>query len=160
MNTQTFLHLGLTVHLIALTMAVGVTIANAIATNQFWKLYDRNSAHGLSAFRAIKKFQVIGMIGLLLLILSGITMLWLYNWAYGEQLWFKIKMTCILLLLINGFTVGRITTLRFERMLMEDGHQEGLKQDTLRLRTTSKLFHLIQLSLFAFIIILASFRFT
>src|SRR6266705_3593667 len=109
MNTQTLLHLCLTVHLMALTMTVGVTIANALATSQFWKLYDKNMEHGLSAFRAINKFQLFGMIGLILLILSGITMLWLYNWAYGEQLWFKIKMDCLLLILINGFTLGRIT---------------------------------------------------
>jgi len=158
MNTQTLLHLCLTVHLIALTMAVGVTIANAVASSQFWKLYDKNIEHGLSAFRAIKKFQMFGMIGLILLLLSGITMLWLYNWAYGEQLWFKIKMNCILLILINGFTLGRITTLKLEKLLKEERPSDNLV-DISRLRRNQKIFHFTQLSLFILIVVLASFRF-
>jgi hypothetical protein len=139
-------------------MAVGVTIANAVASRQFWKLYDANPEHGLAAFKGIKKFQMFGMLGLLLLILSGITMLWLYNWAYGEQLWFKIKMTCILLILVNGFTLGRITTLRLEKLLKQE-HVSDAMQDTSRLRRNQTLFHVTQLSLFVLIIMLASFRF-
>ncbi|HEU5290734.1 MAG TPA: hypothetical protein VFU05_08845 [Cyclobacteriaceae bacterium] len=157
MNTQTFLHISLVVHLIALTMVVGITIANAVASHQFWKLYDMNREHGLSAFKGIKKLQLFGMLGLLLLIFSGILMLWLYNWAYGEQLWFQVKMTCLVLILVNGFTMGRITTLRMEKLLKEGSDTKH--QDTQRLRRDMKIFQLTQLSLFMIIIVLASFRF-
>ena len=65
---QTILHLSLVVHIIAISMVVGITIANFVAFKQFWKLYAVNHEQGLSAFRAITNFQFIGMIGLLLLI--------------------------------------------------------------------------------------------
>lgn len=158
MSTQTLLHICLAVHLFALTMAVGVTIANAVASSQFWKLYDTNKEHGISAFRGIKKFQILGGLGLLLLIASGFTMLWLYNWAYGEQLWFKIKMTCILLILVNGFTLGRITNLKLGKLLKGD-HLSHQSQDTSSLRRNLTIFYSTQLSLFLLIIVLASFRF-
>jgi hypothetical protein len=158
MNTQTSLHLCLTVHLIALTMAVGAIIANAIVSRQFWKLYDSNQEHGIAAFRGIGKLQLVGMLGLLLLIASGITMLWLYNWAYGEQLWFKIKMTCILLLFVNGFTLGRITTLKLARLIKEPYNSDAA-QNTTQLRKNQSTFYFIQLLLFGIIIGLAVFRF-
>jgi uncharacterized membrane protein len=139
-------------------MAVGVTIANTVASKQFWKLYNNNKEHGIAAFKGIKKFQMLGMIGLLLLIVSGITLLGLYNWAYGEQLWFKIKMTCILLILVNGFTLGRITTLKLDKLLKGE-HTPDHPKDTFRLRRNHFLFQIIQLSLFSLIIVLASFRF-
>jgi uncharacterized membrane protein len=157
MNTQTLLHLGLTVHLLALAMAVGVTIANAVASTQFWKLYDNNSTQGLSAFRAIKRFQTIGMIGLLLLIVSGIFMLWLYQGGFGGQLWFNIKMMCILLIFVNGVTLGRSTTLKLDKILKDEN---SAVTDTTRLRKHQRIFQVTQLSLFMIIIVLASFRFT
>lgn len=147
------------IHLIALTMAVGITIASAVASRQFWKLYDSDRLQGLSAFRGIKKFQLFGMVGLLLLILSGITMLSLYDWAYGEQLWFRIKMSCILLILVNGFTFGRMTTVRMGKLLARDGHANGAEVGVLRLKRNQSIFLATQLSLFFVIIVMSSFRF-
>lgn len=158
MNTQSLLHLFLLIHLIALTMSVGITIASAVATTQFWKLYDKDRLQGILAFRGIRKFQVIGGLGMLLLILSGIAMLWLYNWAFGEQLWFHIKMGCILLIFVNGFTFGRITTARMGKLL-KDEETGNAAVDVSRLRRRQGIFHAAQLSLFFIIILMASFRF-
>ena len=159
MSTQSLLHLFLSIHLIALTMAVGITIASAVATSQFWKLYDKDRLQGISAFRGIKKFQIFGGLGLLLLILSGVVMLSLYNGAFHDQLWFQIKMTCILLLLINGFTLGRITTKKMSKLLKDDQQANSQVPDIPRLKRNQAIFHATQLSLFFIIIVLASFRF-
>jgi len=159
MNTQTILRITLVLHLIALTMAVGITIANAIAFKQFWKLYYNNKEHGLSAFRAITKFRVFGIIGLMVLILTGLILLWLFNWTLGELLWFKIKMFIVVLLFVNGFTMGRITSEKLETLLRQEAGSTDLQPDTKRLRRHLIIFHFTQLTLFTLIIILAVFRF-
>jgi uncharacterized membrane protein YbjE (DUF340 family) len=159
MNTQTILNIALTVHLISLTLAVGITVANAVAFPQFWKLYDKNKEQGLSAFEGIAKFQLVGIIGLLLLILSGITMLWVFHWTLGEQLWFRIKMILVLLLFVNGFTLGRTTTLKLRKLLKRKKDDNDAKPQTNRLRKNLQIFNLTQLSIFIVIIILAVFRF-
>jgi uncharacterized membrane protein YbjE (DUF340 family) len=160
MNTQTILQISLVLHLIALAMAVGITIANAVAFKQFWKLYDANKEHGLAAFRAITKFQLFGIVGLSLLILSGITMLWLSQWTFVELLSFKIKMSLVVLLFVNGFTLGRTTTLKLQKLLSEEKQPDELQTETTRLRRNLQIFHLTQLSIFTMIIIFAVFRFT
>jgi uncharacterized membrane protein SirB2 len=159
MNTQSLLHLLLSIHLIALTMAVGITIASTVASNQFWKLYDKDKLQGISAFRGIKKFQLFGGLGLLLLIVSGVGMLSLYNGAFHDQLWFQIKMTCILLMIVNGVTLGRITTNRMSKLLNGDGQTSNPGTDIPRLKRNQAIFYATQLSLFVVIIVLASFRF-
>ena len=58
MNTHTILQTALVLHLIALAMAIGITLANAIAQKQFWKLYDQNKSQGIAAFRATLKFRI------------------------------------------------------------------------------------------------------
>jgi len=62
-------------------MVVGITDANFVAFTVL-ETYAVNLDQGLSAFRAISKLSIIGMIGLLLLILSGTTMLYLVEWSF------------------------------------------------------------------------------
>jgi hypothetical protein len=159
MSAQTILHITLVLHLIALTIAVGITIATAIAFRQFWRLYDKNKEYGLSAFRAITKFRVFGIIGLMVLILTGLIMLWLFDWTLAGLLWFKIKMFIVVLLFVNGFTSGRTTSQKLEALLKQEAGSPGFAPDTKKLRRHLMIFHLTQLTLFALIIILAVFRF-
>jgi uncharacterized membrane protein SirB2 len=140
-------------------MAVGVTIASAVASTQFWKLYDKDRIRGISAFQGIKKFQVVGGLGMLLLILSGIIMLSLYNGAFHDQLWFQIKMVCILLIIVNGIIFGRMTTKRMSKLLKSDGEPGNVDAGIPRLKRLQAIFHTTQLSLFFIIILMASFRF-
>jgi hypothetical protein len=160
MNTQTILQIALVLHLIALAVAIGITLANAIANRQFWKLYDRNRPLGLAAFRATTKFRIFGMIGLAVLIVTGVIMLWIYQWTFVELLWFKIKMVVVVLLFVNGFTLGRTTAQKLERILNVEDKSGDPHPETTRLRRNLETFQFIQLALFVVIIVLAVFRFT
>ena len=160
MSTQVILKSMLVLHFIALALAIGITLANAVAFRQFWKLYDRNKAHGLSAFRAITKLQVFGILGLMLLILTGIAMLWLFQWTLVALLWFRIKLLFVLLLFVNGFTLGRTTTMKLQVLISEERDFDKLQPETIRLRKNLRIFQLTQLCLFTIIIILAVFRFS
>ncbi len=155
---QILLHLSLVVHIIAISMVVGITIANFVAFKQFWKLYAVNRDQGLSAFRAISNFQLIGMIGLLLLILSGITMLYLVEWSFFSLLWFKIKLSIILLIFVNGFTMGRIQTIKLQAFLSDEKTSTESQHDIGKIKRNMKIFHLTQLTLFVIIIIVSVFR--
>jgi hypothetical protein len=139
-------------------MAIGKTLAGFIAHQQFWKLFETNRGHGIAAFKAIAKFQTAGIIGLLLLILSGLTMLTLVQWTFLSLLWFKIKLFIVLLLIVNGFTLGRTSTLRLQRFVLK-----GVKHaqpDAVTVKRSVRIFQAIQLSLFLLIILLSVFRFT
>jgi len=160
MNNQTILNISLVLHLIALSLAMGITIANYVASKQFWKLYDTNKEQGLAAFSSISKFQLFGTIGLLLLIISGITLLYLFQWTFISLLWFKIKLSIVVLIFVNGFTIGRMQTLKLQALLTKEGKSNELQTDTINLRRNLQIFHLTQLSLFILIIVLAVFRFS
>jgi hypothetical protein len=156
---QTIQHITLVIHIIAISMVMGITIANFIAFKQFWKLYAVHHDRGLSAFRAISNFQSVGIIGLLLLILSGTTMLYLFEWTLLSLLWFKIKLSVIVLIFINGFTLGRTQTLKLQAFLAEEKKSSESQHDLESLKRKLQIFHLTQLSLFVLIIIVSVFRF-
>jgi len=160
MISQTILHTTLVVHIVGISMVLGITIANYVAFKQFWKLYDINKEQGLSAFRAISKFQVVGITGLLLLILSGTIMLYLFQWTFYELLWFKIKLCLVLLIFINGFTMGRIQTLKLIAFLSEARAPSESPKDIALLKRNLRIFHLTQLLLFFLIIVVSVFRFS
>lgn len=160
MNTQTILQITLVLHIIALVIAIGITLANTIANRQFWKLYDQNKEQGLAAFKATTKFRIFGILGLMLLIVTGIIMLWLFNWTLGQLLWFKIKMFIVVLLFGNGFTLGRSTSKKLEKILLVENIPNEVQPETIRLRINMSIFQITQLSLFVIIIIISVFRFT
>src|SRR5882762_4307952 len=157
MMSQTILHTSLVVHIIGVSMVLGITIANYVAFRQCWKLYGTHKEQGLSAFQAVSKFQIVGITGLLLLILSGIIMLYLFQWTFYELLWFKIKLCLVLLIFINGFTTGRIQTLKLIAFLSEASESP---EDIALLKRNLRVFHLTQLMLFFLIIVVSVFRFS
>jgi len=160
MMSQTILHTSLVVHIIGVSMVLGITIANYVAFRQCWKLYGTHKEQGLSAFQAVSKFQIVGITGLLLLILSGIIMLYLFQWTFYELLWFKIKLCLVLLIFINGFTTGRIQTLKLMAFLSEVSATGESPKDIALLKRNLRIFHLTQLLLFFLIIVVSVFRFS
>jgi hypothetical protein len=159
MNTSSILHIALVIHFIALAMAVGITIVNPVAFRQFWNLYDKNKKQGLAAFRATKNFLLVGMIGLGLLIITGIIMLWCYQWTLADLLWFKIKMSCVVLLFLNGLLRGRKPNIKLLKLLSEEKSTNEVQPETMHLRKQLQIFHLTQLGIFIIAIIMAVFKF-
>jgi hypothetical protein len=159
MNTQIILPLVLTLHIVGLILAIGVTIANFVTYKNFWTLYDADRQKGLSAFRAYLKLQPYGFLGLGLLILTGITMLWLFQWTFISLLWFKIKLSLVVLIFVNGFTLGMTSTMKLQTLLSEESKPGAPPPDVASIRKTTQAFQLIQLSLFFLIIVLSIFRF-
>lgn len=147
-------------HIIGFTAAIGITIATYLAYNQFWKLYRYNNAMGAAAFRTFRLLQIAGMIGLTLVLVAGICMLALTSWAFMHQIWFHIKLTLVLLIFVTGFTIGRTSTLKLKNFLAKDQSGSGMNDEARQIRSRLRTYHIIQLFLYASIIVLSVFRFT
>jgi hypothetical protein len=83
----------------------------------------------------------------------------LVEWAFLSLLWFKTKLSIVVLIFVNGFTMSRIQTLKLQAFLSEEEKSTECQPDIPRLKRNLQVFHLTQLSLFVLIIIVSVFRF-
>lgn len=146
-------------HIFGFIAAIGVTLASLVAYIQFWNLYAVDRDKGVAAVRAFQKLQMVGGIGLGVVILSGVGMLAMMDWAFIQVLWFQIKLGLVLLLFVNGFMIGRIPSVKLEKLLREDGQSSNEQSEINFIHARLKTFQIIQLMIFATIIFLTVFRF-
>lgn len=146
-----------TLHVYAFIAAIGVTLASLIAYRKFWLVYDKDPAHGLSAFPIIQGLQVAGGIGMGVLLLAGIGMLAIAHWSFIDLTWFQVKLGMIALIFINGATTGRTSAMQVKG-LMENAQPPYAKSEVPAIKSRVRLFFSIQLALFAAIILLSVFR--
>ena len=149
---------ALVIHIIGFIVTIGITLASFQAYQQFWKLYAFNKEQGLAAFRSFKSMQVIGLFGLLALIISGVAMLALVHWTFLSLLWFQVKLGLVVLIFVNGFTLGRGSTMQLQAFLKQEQSDKSIIEVN-KIRSRLQNFQLIQLAIFLGIIILTVFRF-
>ena len=105
------------------------------------------------------KFPRLLATGIILLLVTGISMMAVTRGVFGEQLWFRIKMVIVVLIIINGLAVGRRQAMKLRRLITTDTGDSDTQQKVKSLRQGIALFHISQLLLFIVIIILSTFRF-
>jgi hypothetical protein len=152
--------IALVTHITGLAIMGGTTLVSYVLTKQFWNLYTQDKSKAIALNAAGSKFPMLFGIGILLLILSGVTMMAIMKGAFGEQLWFRIKFGLIIAIIINGVAVGRRQGLRLTKILAEE-IAAGRNNDGKLLRVKSNLnwFHLSQLVFFLIIFTLSVFKF-
>jgi len=156
MSTLSLLQTFIVLHIVGLTMMAGTTLIDTLVYKQFWKQYRVDTIKAAGTLETAGKLAVLFGIGFLLLLISGMGMMWLTRGVYGEQIWFRIKMILVVLVLINGLAVGRRTGLQVRKTVVNaDGN--ALKLAALKKRLL--LFHVIQLLLFLSIFVLGVFKF-
>jgi hypothetical protein len=144
------------IHVAGFILGIGVMLSTTVAFKHFWALYDTNKAQGIAAFKAFGNVQKFGMIGLLLVLAGGIGMFALADSAFWDLLWFRIKMALVVLMLVNGFTFGRTSTLALQSFLKSESTDANRARE---LQSKVRMFQLLQISIFAAIILLSVFRF-
>jgi hypothetical protein len=157
---QTFYLVLKTLHIYAFIAAIGVTLASLLAYRKFWHVYDRDRTQGLSAYPIVQALQVAGMIGMGILLLAGIGMLAIAHWSFVQLSWFQIKLALIVLLFVNGATIGRTSAAKLKGLVESPNvpsQNSEVNVDAIRSRV--QLFFSIQLALFAVIVLLSVFRF-
>jgi hypothetical protein len=144
------------IHISGFILGIGVILSTTIAFTHFWNLYYVNKDQGIASFKAFSNVQKFGMIGLLLVLVGGITMLGIAKWSYVDLRWFQIKLVLVVLMLVNGFTLGRTSTLQLQEFLKNASTDVEVAR---ALQSKIRLFQIIQISIFATIILVSVFRF-
>lgn len=148
----------LALHLTALILMAGTTVIDFINYQVFWKLFDhqREQATGVLAVSA-KSSRVIG-ISAGWLIITGVCMIALTHGLLAQQLWFRIKMIFVLLLICNGIFMGNRLSTKVRKLIsanVPDGEQE-----VRNFKGKLQVYHLVQLCIFLIIIFLSAYKFS
>jgi hypothetical protein len=130
-----------------------------VLTKQFWNLYTQDKSKAIALNAAGSKFPMLFGIGILLLIVSGVTMMAIMKGAFGEQLWFRIKFGLIIAIIINGVAVGRRQGLRLTKILSEEIAGTNSDGKLLRVKSNLRWFHFSQMLFFLIIFTLSVFKF-
>jgi hypothetical protein len=71
--------IALITHIVGITLMAGTTLVEYLLTRHFWKLYASDRLRAITTNEDGFNFHLIVNIGIMLLILSGMTMLFLSN---------------------------------------------------------------------------------
>lgn len=105
----------------------------------------------------MSKLSVLLIAGAMLLIVSGTGLFIVTHGVFAEQLWFKLKMGLIVILILNGFFFGGRQESKLKNIIRESGADLNSKMRAVNLKL--KLFYTFQAAIFFTIIILAIFKF-
>lgn len=150
--------IALVTHLAGLTTMAGSTLVAYVLMGRFWSLYAKENTKALPVFDTVIKLNTLFAIGILLLILSGVTMMALTGGAYGEQIWFRIKFGLIVAVIINGIAVGRRQGRKLMSML-SNTLSTDLQEELGNAKRAMTWFYLSQLAFFLVIYTLSVFKF-
>lgn len=151
---NTLLQVCLVLHLTGIVLLGGTTFLNYIISRQLWGYVeaDRNRAVIINSTTLV--FGRLTGIGGAITILSGVAMVAIFHGVVASQLWFRIKMILVLLIIINSLLFARPQSLKLKKLL-----PEGDINELSALRKKSAAYYAIQLAMFLSIILLSVFRF-
>lgn len=145
----------LVLHITGFTMMAGGILAYVTIYRRLGKylLSDRSRAMNmLDGIAALPR--LIGIGGLLILV-TGIGMLFVFKGSIAQMLWFRIKMILVVLVILNGSLIIRRKENRLKDLLVSNGANGRI----LALRRQVTIYHAIELLLFLLIFILSVFQF-
>lgn len=142
---------SLFIHITGISLAAGTTFISFLVNRRFWNAYGTNKVKALTLIELSSRFPRITGIGIGLLILSGMYIMFLTKGAFGEQLWFRIKIVLVVLAIIINIVIN-ILEKRVKGMVTAEVNAGGLQR-----KVTS--YYMIQLMLFLAIFVLGVFKF-
>jgi len=98
-------------------------------------------------------------IGMLIILASGITMMVKLHEVWGAQLWFRIKMGVLLLVIINGLGLRRMMGSRLKKALPDILSTNSFDKQWHRIKINFSIVQAVQMLLFIIIYILSVFKF-
>lgn len=144
----------LVIHLSAFALFTGTLIANMINSNQLWLYSDKDPAITKALFNTTGKYNRIMGICLGVAVLMGIAMMIQMHQVYGPQLWFRIKIGLLVVLLVVRIFYSR------NLGQLKKGINNEIKVSFSDLRKKISLFQLLSIFIIGGIIILSVCRFT
>jgi hypothetical protein len=165
---QTLFQIALITHIVGITLMAGTTLVEYLLTKHFWKLYATDKSGAIASHESGFNFHLLVNVGIIFLILSGVTMLVVFQGGIAKQIWFQIKIGLIIIIAINGSVVGRrqdkklkwlVSLERLNLHQDDSAGQENHKKDFMTVKHRLDLFYISQLLMFLTIFTLSVFKF-
>ena len=147
----------LTLHLIALAVMVGTSLIDFFTYQTFWKLLMHQREQAAGVLTAMAKFPKLIGIGGGLLVVTGVGMIALAHGMLAEQIWFKIKIVLVLLLIGNNGFYGARLSVKIRKIFTVNTLE--MVDQLLILKSKLRTFYLVQLCIFFIIIFLSAYKF-
>lgn len=147
-------------HIVGIVIMAGTTFADYFTFRQLLRYLRQDAQKAVAVNIATAKFSQLMSLGMLLLIFSGVLMVSVYGHAFTTQIWFRIKMGIVLLILLNGILIARPSMLKLQKLLpsVADNSEAAGRIEVLKKRIS--VFHVTQLLLFVIVFTLSAFRFS
>lgn len=143
----------LILHLTAFALFTGTLIANLINNNQLWQYSEKDPIITKALFQTTDKYNKIMAASLGIALVMGILMMTQMHKVYGAQMWMRLKIALVLVIVIIRVLYSRNLN-KFKKRLSGE--------TTISISDVKKkvsLFQLVQIILVAGIIILSVCRF-
>ena len=158
MTSFSFLPLGLVLHLSGIVMMVGTLFAGFLTNQQLWKCLPHDRERALTIARATARFRLAGAVGGLVIVAGGVVMMIAVHGVFMHQVWFKIKMGMLGLLIVNMIVVERPAGKKLRRILHGgEGPVEHVGVVAAKRRLLA--FYVVQLGLFLLIFVVSAYKF-
>ena len=118
--STTFYNIALVAHVVGITIMAGTTFIDFVTFRIFLKFFNADKIKGFVMEGYLYKLQRFLGIGMLVILASGVTMMVKLHEVWGAQLWFRIKMGVLLLIIINGLGLRRMLGSKLKKILAED----------------------------------------
>ncbi|HET6991580.1 MAG TPA: hypothetical protein VFJ43_09670 [Bacteroidia bacterium] len=150
---------ALAIHVVGITIMAGTTFVDFILSQQFWKNFSGDKTKNLIMGDGVNTLQKFIRIGLIVIVVSGVLMMAYLHQVWGQQIWFRIKMGMLLLIVINGLAIRRRMNRKLNMLINGETSVSNFNQELFRLKkniTTSQVFQMI---FFTIIFVLSVFKF-
>ncbi len=154
MSTLTLRLLLLVIHISGLVLIAGTTITGFVVFRAF--ISKAKTIHELSTslLKLLGDLAATFRLGGILLVLSGTGLMWVTGGIFLHQVWLQIKLSLILLLILNEVLIGKREIKKLNSSLSETNIDAVIRTAVPRLN----MFYAAQLLLFLAIISLAVFK--
>jgi uncharacterized membrane protein len=144
----------LILHLSAFALFTGTLIANLINSNQLWQYSEKDMSITKALFLTTGKYNRIMAICLGIALLMGILMMAQMHKVYGAQLWMRVKIGLVLVIVVIRILYSRNLNQLKKRLTSES------IVSLADVKKRISLYQLVQVALVAGIIVLSVCRFS
>ena len=151
--------IALVAHIAGITIMAGATFIDFMAFRQFRMVYPNEKAKGFVIGEMLFRLQKLIGIGMLVILISGVFMMFYMHQVWGQQIWFRIKMGILLLIIINGLIIRRRLGSRLKNLLAGGSADRDFTTKLSRIKSNMTKVHIFQILFFVTIFVLSVFKF-
>jgi hypothetical protein len=152
-------NLALVAHIVGITLMAGTTFIDYLTFRQFWKNFPSDKVKGLVIEDLLNKLQRFMGIGMAVILISGVVMMIYLHQVWGQQIWFRIKMGFLVLIIINGLGFRRILGSRLRKAITSGLSGPVLEKKLSTIERNVLIVHVFQMLFFIIIFALSVFKF-